>query len=152
MVVHVGDLELAASRGLELGDHVEDVGLVAVEAGDRESAGRLDRLLDDLRDPAVLDARDAEMTEMLGLAHVREQNPRSGALPSEVVDRRRDRTPEDVVGEHHDDALVADELAGKPERLRDSAGTLLIAVLEPVAEEPPEVVHVLAPGHQHQLR
>ena len=134
MVVDVGDLELAATRRLELGDHAEDVGLIAIEASDGEAAWWIRRLLDDLRDPAVLNPRDAEMTEMLGFADVREQDPPAFALLAEVVDRLGDRPPENVVREHHDDAGVADELAGKTERLRDPAGTLLISVREPVAE------------------
>src|ERR1700675_2812903 len=77
VVVDVGDLELAATRRLELRDHVEDVGLVAIEARDGEATWWIRRLLDDLRDPAVLDPRDAEMTEMLGFANVREQDTRA---------------------------------------------------------------------------
>ncbi len=88
---------------------------------------------------------------MLRLAHVREQDPRSRALPAEVLDRRRDRAPEDVVREHYDDALVADESAREAQRFRDSTWTLLISVIELVAEEAPEVLHMLAPGDQHQL-
>src|SRR6186997_2242940 len=66
VVVDVGDLELAAARRLEFRDDVEDFGLIAIEARDGEAAWRIRRLLDDLHDAAVLDARNAEMTEMLG--------------------------------------------------------------------------------------
>ncbi len=152
MVVDVGDLQLAATRRLELRDHVEDVGLVAIEACDGEAAGWISRLLDDLRDPAVLDARDAEMLEMLGFADVREQDARAFALLPEVVDGLGDRPSEDVVGEHHDDTVLADELAGETERLRDPAGALLVSVGEPFAEQPAEVVHMLPTGDHHQLR
>ena len=80
VVVDVGDLELAATGRLELRDDVEDVGLVAVEARHGEPARRILRLLDDLRDPAVLDARHAEVAEVLRLAHVGKQNARALSL------------------------------------------------------------------------
>src|SRR6476646_5167251 len=151
VVVHVGDLELAAARRLQLRDDVENVGLVAIEARDGETAWWIRRLLDDLRDAGVLDARDAEMTEMLGLADMREQDARAFTLFAEVVNRLRDRPSEDVVCEHYDDAGVTDELAGKAERVRDPAGALLVSVLELIAEQPPEVAHMLSTGDQHQL-
>src|ERR671918_1760322 len=52
-VVHVGDLQLAPARRLEGRDHVVDVLVVEVDAGDHVAAGRVVRLLEDADDPAV---------------------------------------------------------------------------------------------------
>ena len=151
MVVDVGDLELAPRRRLELRDHVEHVGPVAVEARDCEPAGRDLRLLDDLGNPALLDARDPEMAQVLRLTDMREQDACSLLLPLEVPDRRRDRAAEDVVGEHDDNAVTADEVAGEAERLRNASRPLLVAVRELGSEKPPEIVDVLAARHNHQI-
>ena len=85
MVVHVGDLELAAPGRLELGDDVEHVRLVAVEPGDGEESRRIVRLLDDFRDPSVLDARHAQVAQVLRLPHVREEDAGARSLLPEVL-------------------------------------------------------------------
>ena len=87
VVVHVGDLELAARGRLERRDDVEDVGIVEVDPGDREFARGGVRLLDDVRDPpSAVEVRDAEVAEMLGVALAREDDPAAPLLPLEVVD------------------------------------------------------------------
>src|SRR5207247_6915717 len=96
---------LTGTRRLERRDHVEDIGLVAVEAGDREPSGRVRRLLDDLGDLAVLDSRDTEVAEMFRLPDVGKQHAGAGPLPAEVADRRRDRTAEDIFREHDADPV-----------------------------------------------
>jgi hypothetical protein len=152
MVVHVGDLQLAAPGGLELGDHVEHVRPVAVEPGDGEESRRIRRLLDDFGDPSVLDARHAQVAQVLGLAHVRQEDAGALSLFPEVPDGLGDRAAEDVVREHHDDPVAGAEVPGEPERLGDAAGALLLPVLEPVAEQAMEILHVVAARHDHQLR
>ena len=79
-------------------------------------------------------------------------------LLGEALDRRPDRPPEDVVGEHDEDALVADEALGEPERLGDAAGAVLVGVGEPVdavllsvREQPQELAGVGAAGDDHDL-
>ena len=134
MVVDVRDLQLAAIRRLERADHLEDVGPVAVEPGDREPPRWIRGLLDDLDDPSVLDPWNAQMPQVLRLLHVGEEDPSATLLPAEVFDRRCDRAAEDVVGQHDDDAFVSGEVVRKTECLGDPAGALLPAVDEIVTE------------------
>ena len=111
----------------------------------------MDGLLDDLGDPLALHARDAQVAEVLRLAHVCEQHPGASLLSSEVADRLLDRAREDVVGEHDDDAVVRGELAREAERFRDPARSFLLPVLQVVPEEAPEVVHMIGAGDEHQF-
>ena len=69
-----------------------------------------------------------------------------------------DRPLEHVVGEHHDAAVAVDEPLGQPERVRDAAGLLLVAVEElvdavlvAVTEQPEELARVRAARDEHQL-
>src|SRR5262249_5712750 len=48
VVVHVGYLKLAATGWLEAGDDIKDRGVIEIDTGDRQRAGRVVRLLDDL--------------------------------------------------------------------------------------------------------
>ena len=96
---------------------------------------------------------------MLLLLEVREQDPRALLLLLEVLDERPQRAAEDVVGEHHDDGLAADEALRQPERLRDPALLLLVGVEEPVdavrvtvAEQAEELPRVRSAGDEHELR
>src|SRR6185312_13332239 len=116
-------------------DHVEYVRPVAIEPGDGEEPWRIRRLLDDFRDPSVLDARDAQVAQVLRLPHVRQEDAGTLSLLPEVADGLGDRAAEDVVREHDDDPVAAAEVPGEPERLGDAAGALLLAVREPVAEQ-----------------
>src|SRR5262249_29766645 len=151
VVVHVGDLELAATRRLELRDDIEDIRLVAVEAGHGEPAGWVERLLFDPGDPPLPDPRPPQMPRVLRPADMCEQAARAVLLRLEVGDRRRDRAAVDVVGEHDDEALVADELAGQAECLCNATGALLPSVLDVVAEVPAEVVGVVCPGDEEKV-
>src|SRR5215211_7980416 len=53
-VVDVGDLQLTPAGRLQGRDHVEDVLVVEVDAGDHVAAGRVVGLLQDADDPAVV--------------------------------------------------------------------------------------------------
>ena len=151
VVVDVRDLELATGRRLEPLDHLEDVRVVAVNAGHREPARRVLRLLDDLGDASVDDPRHAEMAQVLRLAHVREQHAGTGGLGLEVAHRVGDRAAEDVVGEHDDDAVAAGEATGEAERLGDPAGALLLRIAELVAEVALEVLDMIGAGDEQEL-
>ena len=159
VVVHVGDLELAASRRLERRDDLEDVGVVEVDAGHGELARRRVRLLDDALHAAVaVELRHAEVAQVLDVALGREDDPAAALLPLEVLDDVLDRALEDVVGEHHADTVAADEALGEAERLGDAARLLLVPVGEPVdaellavAEQAQELARVRAAGDEHQL-
>ena len=70
------------------------------------------------------------MAQVLGLLDLREDDPRPALLALEVLDRRLDRAPEDVVREHDEHAVVARESLREPERIGDPALTLLVGVLE----------------------
>ncbi len=65
---------------------------------------------------------------------------------------------EDVVSQHHEDAVAAREPLSQAERVGDSALALLIRIREPVdsvcvavAEQPEELPGVRAPRHEHEL-
>src|SRR5438477_7568133 len=59
-VVDVGDLELAPARRLQGADHVEDLGVVEVDAGDRVVALRSRRLLLDRPHTVAVELGDPE--------------------------------------------------------------------------------------------
>ena len=65
---------------------------------------------------------------------------------------------EDVVGEHHREAIAVDEALREPERLGDAAGILLVGVekavdapLVAVAQQPQELTRVGAARDDHHL-
>src|SRR5439155_27331267 len=65
LVVDVGDLQLSPARGSKPGDDLEDRGVVEVDAGHGELAGRVCRLLDDAADaPAAVEVGHAEMAKV----------------------------------------------------------------------------------------
>src|SRR5439155_24063156 len=92
-VVHVSDLELAASRGAQGADDIEHPLVVEVEARDREIAARLVRLLDDGADPLAVHHRDPIVRR---LVDAREHEERTTRRRAEALDDRSDRAPEEV--------------------------------------------------------
>ena len=95
---------------------------------------------------------------MLGILERREQEPASALLGGEVRGRRGDRPSEDVVGEHDDAAIAADEPFRQPERLGDPPRPLLIGVEQPldpvlvaVPEQPQELARMRSSGHERDL-
>ena len=67
-------------------------------------------------------------------------------------------TAEDVVGQHDDSGVVADELCRQAQGLGDAAGPLLVGVKEAlhaellaVGQEPEELARVRAARHDHDL-
>ena len=91
------------------------------------------------------------MTEVLELPDRREQHAGSPVLRLEVVDGVADRPAEEVVGEHHDDAVARREVPRQAERLGDAARLLLNREVELVAEVAAEVVDVVGTGHEQQI-
>src|SRR5205809_7161763 len=92
------------------------------------------------------------MTEVLGVALPREHDPRATLLAAEVVNGVPERALEDVVGEHHADAVSCNEPLGEPQRFRDPALLLLVrveqapdAVRAAVAEQPEELAGMRPP-------
>ena len=69
---------------------------------------------------------------LLGLLQAREQDPAAAPLRLEVLDRRRERALDHVVGEHHDGAPTPAEALREAERLRDPTRLVLVGVEEPV--------------------
>ena len=95
---------------------------------------------------------------MLGLVDPSEEHARSPSLGGEALDCRRDLLLVEVVGEHDDDRIAADELFGETERLGDAAGALLIGVEEAldspfvsVAKKPKELSCVCSTRDEHEL-
>ncbi len=159
VVVHVGDLELAAARGDEVPDDVEHARLVAVDAGDAVLRSRLLGLLLNMGHPPVLpEDRHAEVTQVLGLGHLGEQDARADRVGLEGVDHRTDGVLDDVVGQHDEDGAAPGEVRGQAERLGDAARLLLVgvgelvdAVLVPVAQQAQELTGVRPAGDEHDL-
>jgi hypothetical protein len=89
---------------------------------------------------------------MLELAHPRQQHARAARLLLEVANDLRDGRAEEVVREHHDDALSCCEAAGEPECLGDAARPLLDRVVDLVGEVLPKVLHVIRTRHEQQVR
>ena len=159
VVVHVGDLELAAARGDEVADDVEHARLVAVDAGHAVLRGRMLGLLLDVRHPAVLpEDGHAEVAQVLGLGHLGQQDARADRIGPEGVDHGPDGALDDVVGQHDEHRPALGEVRGQAERLGDAARLLLVrvgelvdAVLVPVAEQAQELTGVGPAGDEHDL-
>ena len=99
------------------------------------------------------------MAQVLGLGDRCEHDPGAGDLGGEGLDRRSDRRAEDVVGQHHEHVIVADELLGQAQRLGDPAGALLVgveqkvdAILLAVGQQAEELTRMRAAGDDHHLR
>src|SRR6185503_11400717 len=109
-IVHVTDLELAAAGRLKLTDDGPDLGVVAVQPGHGMAAWRLGRLFHDLDDLSVVEAGNAEVSQVAWILKLRQKDARATALGFEVLHHRRDRGLEDVVRKHDDDRVARDEL------------------------------------------
>jgi uncharacterized protein (TIGR01777 family) len=89
VVIHVGYLELAAARGLQRRDHVEDTGVVQVDARDAIGARRLLGLLDYPQDLSrVVELRHPEVAKMLLVRDLGQQQARALALIAETLHGR----------------------------------------------------------------
>src|ERR1700730_3276975 len=94
VIVHVGDLQLAAGAGTQGPDDVEYLGVVEVDADHRQIAGRLPPLLDDEGDGV---ARGDRAPIALRVVHLLEHEPGPAALLGKRAHARSDRALEDVV-------------------------------------------------------
>src|SRR5215211_6139532 len=84
-VVDVGDLQLAPAGRLEVGDDVEDLLVVEVDAGDHVAGGRVVGLLQDADDPAlVVELGDAEVAQVGRVVDAGQDDPGPGLLGEEV--------------------------------------------------------------------
>ena len=139
--VEVGDLQLAAGRGLNpmsLGGHVARV---EVQAGDGVGAlGALGLLLDGDGPPLAVELHDAEA---LGVVHVVAED--RGAARLGVLDGARQVAGqavavEDVVAQHQGARLSADEVLADGEGLRQAVrrGLLRVGEVHAVARAVPE--------------
>src|SRR5207253_2582367 len=131
VVVDVRDLQLAAGARFEGADDVEDLRVVEIDPHHRQIALRLLRLLHDADDARTIHLGDAVT---LGVVDLLEQEPRAAPLFAERLHAGADIVREDVVAEDHADQLLAGEILGEPERLRDSARLVLDLVGEAAAE------------------
>src|SRR4029078_695853 len=89
------------------------------------------RLLDDAPNtPVAVELRYAEVAQVLRVGLAREQNARATLLRDEPVGRGAETALDDVVGEHHADAVPVDEALCQAQRLGDPARLLLVPVGE----------------------
>src|SRR5579859_6234916 len=110
-VVHVRDLQLATRGWLEVRYDVPHGAVIEVDAGDREIAGRILRLLDDALDARVAVHRgDAQMAKVAAVGLAPQHDPRAPGLAGECLGHVPDRAAEDVVAEQHHRAVAADEM------------------------------------------
>lgn len=139
--VEVGDLQLAAGRGLDpmgLGGHVARV---EVESGDGVGAlGALGLLLDGDGPALAVELHDAEA---LGVVHVVAEDrgaARLGVLDGARQVPRQAVAVEDVVAEHQGARLAVNELLADGEGLRQAVGARLLGVgqVHAVARAVPE--------------
>ena len=153
--VEVGDLQLAARRGLELGGVLDDVVVVEVEPRHREVALRVLRLLLQRQRAAL----GVELHHAVG--------PRVGDVVAEdggAVELGEAQqllaeagAVEDVVAQHERGALVADVVGADDERLREAVGAGLHregqvdAELRAVAEQAVEAVRLVRRGDDQHV-
>src|SRR5215204_3467563 len=100
-VVDVGDLQLTPAGRLQGRDHVEDVLVVEVDAGDHVAAGRVVGLFQDADDPAVVvQLGDAEVAQVGRVVDPGEDDAGPGGLGQEVGHGRAQAALDHVVGQH----------------------------------------------------
>ena len=139
--VEVGDLQLAAGRGLDLAGLGGHVARVEVQAGDGVGAlGALGLLLDGDGPPLAVELHDAEA---LGVVHVVAEDrgaARLGVLDGARQVARQAVAVEDVVAEHQGARLAGDELLADGEGLGQAVGRGLLGVgqVDAVARAVPE--------------
>lgn len=139
--VEVGDLQLAAGRGLHPMRLGGDVARVEVQAGDGVGAlGLGGLLLDGDGPPLAVELHDAEA---LGVVHVVAED--RGAARLGVLDGARQVagqavSVEDVVAQHQGARLAGDEVLADGEGLRQAVGARLLGVgqVHAVARAVPE--------------
>ena len=140
-LVERGDLQLAASGGLDLMGLGGDVARVEVQAGDGVGAlGALGLLLDGDGTALPIELHDAEA---LGVVHVVAEDrgaARLGVLDGARQVARQAVAVEDVVAEHEGARLAVDEFLADGEGLRQAVGARLLGVgqVNPVARAVPE--------------
>ena len=129
--VEVGDLELAAGRGLNLMRLGGHVARVEVQAGDGVGAlGALGLLLDGDGPPLRVELHHAEA---LGVVHVVAEDrgaARLGVLDGARQVARQAVAVEDVVAEHQSARLAGDEVLADGERLHQAVRARLLGVGE----------------------
>ena len=139
--VEVGDLQLAARRGLHLmglGGHGARVEVQAGDGGGALGLGGL--LLDGYGPPLRIELHDAEA---LGVVHVVAEDrrpPRLGVLDGARQMAAEAVAVEDVVAEHERAGLAGDEVLADGEGLRQAVGARLLCVgqVHAVARAVPE--------------
>src|SRR5207302_9104238 len=125
-VVHVGDLELSPSGGLEGGQNLPDRRVIKVNAGDGEVARWLFGLLDDPLDPAIaVELRDSQVAQMLAIGFLGKNDSSAARLLLKSVDTRADRPLEDVVPQQHDTPVTRDELLSQAKGFSDPTRLVL---------------------------
>ena len=128
----VGDLELAAPRGLERLAASKTRLREQVDADEREVRARLLRLLDQRARRA---RRASSATPYsLRVRHLLQQDHGVGGALAEAVDEALDAVAQQVVAEEHAERVVADELLGDQDRVRQAARGVLLQVGDLEAE------------------
>ena len=118
----VGDLQLAARRGLDRARRVVDQGHEHVDADEREVRLGLRRLLGQGDDAVAVELGDAEV---LGVGHRRQEDQRIGLVGLEGGDEVVDAALQQVVAQVHDERRVAQERLGGQDRVGQAGGLVL---------------------------
>jgi hypothetical protein len=166
-VVQVGDLQLAAGAGLQVGGVGDDIIVVHVQAGDGQVGFRLRRLLLDRNQPTA-GVTLADAVPLRVPHRVAEQHTPVDAGGRRLQGLRETLAVEDVVAQHQGDRVVADVVGADDERPRQTVRRGLLGVgdrqtpLAAVTEQPAEAGAVLRGGdhqdlpdpgqHQHRQR
>src|SRR5438874_7777660 len=158
-IVDVSNLELTATRWLEIAYSLEYARVVHVDANDRVRARRRFGLLANVRQPVVFaEYRHAEVPQMGWILHLLEQDSPALRLGREVLDVGRNALAEDVVAKHDDHFVTVHEAFTQAERFGDTPGLSLkrkLQAMQPelgaVAEQGQELTRVIAAGDDHNL-
>ncbi len=154
--VDVGDLQLAARRGLEVGGDVAHLRVVEVQAGDGVAALRLGRLFFDADGAAG--GVELDHAVAFGVVHVIGVDRRALGLGVSLFERGLQIVaPEQVVAEYQRAWGMADEVAADDKSLRQAVGAGLHRVpqaqapLAAVAEQLGKTRGVLRGGDDEHL-
>ena len=112
----VGDLELAARRGLDRARRLEDRRREHVDADQRHVARRVLRLLDQPHDVGRRSARRRRSAR--GPAPCVSRISASGSFARKALDQVGDAVAQEVVAQVHHERRVAEELLGGEHRVR----------------------------------
>src|SRR5207237_10156060 len=125
-IVDVRNFQFIARAGLGPCDFLEDCGIVEIDAGNGEIGFWILRFFLDTKNSTIGNLGTAET---LWIRNFLEKNVRSGSLLRKMIRGADDVVLDDVVAQNDADLLAFNERFSKTQRVRDSAFSFLVGVM-----------------------